>query len=281
MPKLTVPELIALKGHRPISWMTAYDYIQAQLVEAANIDVILVGDSLGMTTLGFDTTLPVTMDHMVHHSLAVRRGAPHTMMVVDLPFLSFATPADALRHGGRLIQETAADGVKLEGGSAVVPAVEALVKESIPVIGHLGLTPQSVHRMGGYKVQARSAHTIHQLLDDAKRLTDAGVAALVLEGIPDRVATFVTDAITVPTIGIGAGKGCDGQVLVFHDCLGLSSGYPKFARPFADLRTVIVDGLTQYREAVESRSFPNDQESYHVTEREWEHFLALTDDHTP
>lgn len=281
MPKLTMPELIALKGQRPISWMTAYDYIQAQLVEAAEIDVILVGDSLGMTTLGFNTTLPVTMDHMVHHSAAVRRGAPVTMMIVDLPFLSFTTPTDALRHSGRLIQESLADGVKLEGGTTIIPVVQALVRESIPVVGHLGLTPQSVHRMGGYKVQARSAHAIYQLVEDAKRLSDAGVGAIVLEGIPDRVATYVTEVVSVPTIGIGAGAGCDGQVLVFHDCLGLSSGYPKFARPFADLRTTIVDGLSKFRQEVEARSFPNHQETYHVTDREWNQFMALTDDPTP
>lgn len=275
MAKLTIPELIKLKGQRPISWMTAYDFIQGQLVQAAGIDVILVGDSLGMTTLGFDTTLPVTMDHMVHHSAAVRRGAPDTLMIVDLPFLSYSEPSQALRNAGRIMQQALGDGVKVEGGRAILPVVDALIKESIPVIGHLGLTPQSVHRMGGYKVQARSAETISHLVSDARELADHGVGAIVLEGIPDRVAQYVTQTIDIPTIGIGAGAGCDGQVLVFHDCLGLSSGYPKFARPFEDLRARIIEGLTQYRTQVENRSFPTDQESYHVTDREWQEFLSF------
>ncbi len=281
MAKLTIPDMINLKGQRPISWMTAYDFVQGQLVAAAGIDVILVGDSLGMTTLGFNTTLPVTIDHMVHHSAAVRRGAPDTLMIVDLPFLTYTEPGQALRNAGRVMQETLADGVKLEGGQAILPVVDALIKESIPVIGHLGLTPQSVHRMGGYKVQARSAEAIKVLVDDSRQLTEHGVSAIVLEGIPDRVAQYVTKEISVPTVGIGAGAGCDGQVLVFHDCLGLSSGYPKFARPFEDLRSRIIDGLSEYRVQVEARTFPNDQESYHVTDHEWAEFLSLVESTSP
>ncbi|MDA8195026.1 MAG: 3-methyl-2-oxobutanoate hydroxymethyltransferase [Thermaerobacter sp.] len=271
---LTIPGLKARKGGIPLTWITAYDVLQAQVAEASQVDVILVGDSLGMTTLGYSTTLPVTVDDMIHHARAVRRGAPNTMMVVDLPFMSYALQADAVHAAGRVMQETEADAVKLEGGREVLATVEHLVAFGIPVVGHLGLTPQSVHEMGGYKVQAKTADTIRILLQEAGALTAAGICALVLEGIPDRVAAEVTNSLPIPTIGIGAGPGVDGQVLVFHDCLGLSTAYPKFVRPFAQVRTAMTNGLTAYREAVQQRHFPGPDQSYQIADAEWERHLA-------
>lgn len=274
---LTAPQLRALKGTRPSTWITAYDVVQAQVAEEAAIDVILVGDSLGMTTLGYDSTIPVTLDDMVHHAAMVRRGAPHTMMIVDLPYLTYHNPDTALANAGRIMQQTLANGVKLEGGRSILPVVDALIQEKIPVIGHLGLTPQSVHTMGGYKVQAKSSSAIGQLLEDARSLSDHGVSAIVLEGIPDRVAAYVTAHIEAPTIGIGAGAGVDGQVLVFHDCLGITRSLPKFARPFAEVRQAMISGLLAYRGSVQDGSFPADKESYHVPDAEWDKFLREQD----
>ncbi len=270
---LTAPEIRALKGQRPLVWMTAYDVIQAQVSEEAGIDVILVGDSLGMTTMGYDSTIPVTLSDMIHHATMVRRGAPHTMMIVDFPFLTYPDVPTALTNARRIMQESLANGVKLEGGHDVIPVVDALIKEKVPVIGHLGLTPQSVHVMGGYKVQAKTSESIARLIRDAEELSAHGVTAIVLEGIPDRVARFVTDHIDTPTIGIGAGPHVDGQVLVFHDCLGLSPHVPKFARPFADIRNIMIQGLQDYRQAVMDHSFPHNSETYHITDNAWNHFL--------
>ncbi|AUW94177.1 3-methyl-2-oxobutanoate hydroxymethyltransferase [Sulfobacillus thermotolerans] len=270
---LTAPQLRSLKGTRPITWITAYDVVQAQVAEEAAIDVILVGDSLGMTTLGYESTIPVTLDDMLRHAAMVRRGAPHTMMIVDLPYLTYYNKDIALASAGRIMQQTLANGVKLEGGQAILPVVDALIQEKIPVIGHLGLTPQSVHTMGGYKVQAKSSSAIEELVQDAQALSEHGVSAIVLEGIPDRVAAYVTAHIEAPTIGIGAGPDVDGQVLVFHDCLGLSSSLPKFARPFADIRHAMIAGLQSYRDSVINRTFPQDAESYHLPDSEWEKFI--------
>jgi len=270
--KLTAPDLRRQKGGTPLVWLTAYDFPGAQLAEEAGVDVILVGDSVGTTVLGYPSTIPVTMDDMVYHAKMVRRGAPHTMMIVDLPFLSYVTPEIALQNAGRLMQEALADGVKLEGGRSILPVIDALVQHEIPVVGHLGLTPQSIHRMGGYRVQARTADAIEALVDDAQALADHGIIALVLEGIPDRVAQYVTESIPVPTIGIGAGHQTDGQVLVFHDCLGLSSSYPKFAKPFAHVRQAMLEGITQYRREVTERQFPDETHSYHVPDKEWQEF---------
>jgi 3-methyl-2-oxobutanoate hydroxymethyltransferase len=266
-------EIRALKGVRRQTWITAYDHPQAAMAEASGIDVILVGDSLGMTTLGYANTLPVTLEDMIHHASAVRRGAPNSCVIVDMPFLTYTTPLEAVAHAGRIIQHCQVEGVKLEGGRRIAAQVEALVNEAIPVIGHLGLTPQSVHRFGGYRVQARQAEAIATLIEDAERLCEAGVSAIVLEGIPDRVASYVTDRIPVHTIGIGAGRGTDGQVLVFHDCVGLSERVPKFVSPFAQARATIVEGLTRYRDAVLTGSFPDDAHSYHLSEQEWERFV--------
>lgn len=275
--RMTAQKLKELKGQTPLVWLTAYDFPGAQLAQDADVDVILVGDSLGTTVMGYDSTIPVTLDDMVYHARMVRRGAPDTMMVVDLPFLTYADGPTALASGGRLMQETLADAVKLEGGRRVLSAVDALVSHDIPVVGHVGLTPQSIHAMGGYKVQARSHQAIQSLIDDARALSDHGIAALVLEGIPDRVAAYVTEIVPVPTIGIGAGGQTDGQVLVFHDCLGLSSRYPKFAKPFAELRQAALTGISQYGTEVRSRTFPDDSHSYHVTDKEWDAFWSEQD----
>lgn len=277
--RMTAQKLKAAKGQEPLVWLTAYDFTQAQLAEEAGVDVILVGDSVGTTVMGYDSTLPVTLDDMVYHARLVRRGAPHTMVVVDLPFLTYTNAEKALASGGRLMQEALADAVKLEGGRRVLDAVDALVANDIPVIGHLGLTPQSVHSMGGYRVQARTQSSMQALLNDARALADHGIAALVLEGIPDRVAAYVTDQVAIPTIGIGAGSSTDGQVLVFHDCLGLSSRYPKFAKPFADVRQTILTGLEQFGTEVRSRAFPDDEHSYHVTDKEWDAFWSQQQGH--
>ncbi len=270
--KMTAQKLIQSKGQEPTVWLTAYDYTQARLAQDAGIDVILVGDSVGTTVMGYDSTLPVTLDDMVYHARLARRGAPDTMLVVDLPFLTFSSADKALASGGRFMQEALADAVKLEGGRRVLDAVDALVQHDIPVVGHLGLTPQSVHSMGGYKVQARTHDAIASLIEDAQALDDHGICALVLEGIPDRVAQYVTQSVSIPTIGIGAGSATDGQVLVFHDALGLSSRYPKFAKPFAELRNLALRGLAQYIDEVRTRSFPDDSHSYHVTDKEWDAF---------
>jgi 3-methyl-2-oxobutanoate hydroxymethyltransferase len=275
--RMTAQKLKESKGGTPSVWLTAYDFPMAQAAQEAGVDVILVGDSLGTTVMGYESTIPVTLDDMVYHARMVRRGAPDTMMVVDLPFLTFTTADTALKSGGRVMQETLADGVKLEGGRRVLDAVDALVGHDIPVIGHLGLTPQSVHAMGGYKVQARTHKAIQDLVDDARALADHGIAALVLEGIPDRVAAYVTEVVPIPTIGIGAGNQTDGQVLVYHDCLGLSSRYPKFAKPFAELRQATVAGINQFGSEVRTRAFPDDSHSYHITDKEWDAFWKEQD----
>ncbi|MCL5116473.1 MAG: 3-methyl-2-oxobutanoate hydroxymethyltransferase [Firmicutes bacterium] len=270
--RLTAQKLKSLKGQTPLVWITAYDFSQAQLVEEAGVDVVLVGDSVGTTVMGYESTIPVTLDNMLYHAQMVRRGAPNTMMAVDLPFLTYTTPDEALRSAGRLMQQAMADAVKLEGGRKILAEVDALIRHDIPVVGHIGLTPQSLHSMGGYRVQARTQNSIQLLVDDARALCDHGVCSIVLEGIPDRVAQYVTEVVTVPTIGIGAGNQTDGQVMVFYDCLGLTSRYPKFAKPFADLRGSILQGLSQYQAEVQSRAFPDDEHSYHVPDKEWEAF---------
>jgi 3-methyl-2-oxobutanoate hydroxymethyltransferase len=269
----TVQDLRGLKSERPQVWITAYDFFQAALAQSTAMDAILVGDSLGMTMLGYANTLPVTLDDMIYHARVVRRGAPDTAMIVDLPFLTYATVDACVSNAGRIMQASQADAVKIEGGERLAESVAKLVAEGIPVIGHLGLTPQSVHTMGGYRVQARTETAIETLLQDAASLQDAGISALVLEGIPDRVAQVVTDRLAIPTIGIGAGVATNGQVLVFHDCLGLSERLPKFAQPFADGRHVLAEGLQAYRKAVLDQTFPDSEHAYHLSDKVWERVL--------
>ena len=263
--RVTAPDLAARKrrGER-LTMLTAYDTPTARILDEAGCDVILVGDSLGMVVLGRDTTLPVTMDEMIHHTAAVTRGVGSALVVGDMPFLSYhTTPADAVRNAGRFVQEGGAAAVKLEGGRSRLAAIRAVLDAEIPVMGHLGLTPQSFHRLGGFRVQGKTAEAAHDLMEDARALADAGVFALVLEGIPAELARAVTREVRCPTFGIGAGPDCDGQVLVLHDLLGLTfQPTPRFARRYADLRAVIGDAVGRYLDDVRSGGFPSREEAY-------------------
>ncbi len=267
--RITVPDLRARKGGEPIVMLTAYDAPTARLVDAAGADVILVGDSLGMVVLGHENTLGVDLDDMVRHTAAVARTHPRALIVADMPYLTYHTgPRDAVLAAGRLVREAGAEAVKLEGGARRVPVIEALIDAEIPVMGHLGLTPQSLHMMGGFRVQARAVEAVERLLEDARALAVAGVFSLVLEGVPADVARLVTAEVPVPTIGIGAGAGCDGQVLVLHDVLGLTDGpAPRFVRRYADLQSVAVEALRRFAEDVRSGAFPAREESYRLPRR--------------
>ena len=263
--KVTVPRVVAKKAAgEKITMVTAYDYPAARLVDRAGVDIILVGDSLGMVVLGYEDTTKVTMDEMLHHSQAVARARPRALVVGDMPFGTFqASPDDAVRNAVRFVQEGGAEAVKLEGGQAVASAAASIVAAGIPVMGHIGLTPQSVHALGGYRVQGRTSEAESQLLRDAASLEAAGVFAVVLEGIPLKLGRRITEALRVPTIGIGAGPYCDGQVLVLHDLLGFFDGFaPKFAKPYADLNTVIVEAVERFRADVEAGAFPDREHSY-------------------
>jgi 3-methyl-2-oxobutanoate hydroxymethyltransferase len=262
---VTAPDLAARKrrGER-LTMLTAYDTPTARILDEAGCDVILVGDSVGMVVLGRDTTLPVTLDEMIHHTSAVRRGVSRALLVGDMPFLSYHTsPADAVRNAGRFVQDAGAAAVKMEGGRRRLPVVRAVLDAEIPVMGHLGLTPQSFHRLGGFRVQGKSAEAAHELMEDARALADAGVFALVLEGIPADLARAITREVRCPTFGIGAGPDCDGQVLVLHDLLGLTfTPPPRFVRRYADLRRVIGEAVGRYLEDVRDGSFPAAAETY-------------------
>ena len=263
--RFTAPSIRALKADgRRLVCVTAYDYPSARLVSEAGVEILLVGDSLGMVVLGHDSTLPVSMEDMLHHTRAVMRARPRSLVVADMPFMSYQTgPIDALRNAGRLVQEGGADAIKLEGGARVAEAVRAIVEAGIPVMGHLGLTPQSVLAMGGYKVQGRGEDGKARLLREAKLLESCGAFSLVLEGVPRALAKEVTAALSIPTIGIGAGPDCDGQVLVWHDLLGLWFGKPaKFVRRYADLGAAAADGLKRFSDDVRGGTFPTDAESY-------------------
>jgi 3-methyl-2-oxobutanoate hydroxymethyltransferase len=265
--KVTVPALAEMKRQRkPISALTAYDYATARLVDEAGIDFVLVGDSLAMVVLGHENTLAVTVDEMLHHTRAVRRAVRRALVVADMPYGSYhGSISDAVANSVRFIKEAGAEAVKIEGPR--VELVRTLTEAEVQVIGHLGLTPQSVHRMGGYRVQARTPETVRRLQADARALAEAGVGAIVLEGVPREVAEAITAELTVPTIGIGAGPGCDGQILVFHDLVGLTfAPAAKFVRRYADLGSAIHTAVERYREDVEHRAFPSDEESYHLGE---------------
>jgi 3-methyl-2-oxobutanoate hydroxymethyltransferase len=264
--KITVPAIQARKYHKKITMVTAYDASMAQIVDRAGVDVLLVGDSLGTTVLGFDDTLPVTVDMIVHHSAAVARAKPASLIVADMPWLSYhISLEETVRNAGRLIREGKAEAVKIEGGRKRLPVVEALLAAEIPVMGHLGLTPQSIHAMGGHRVQGKDLDAALTLISDAHALAQAGIFALVLEGIPDTLAEIITREIPIPTIGIGAGIHCDGQVLVFHDLLGLTTGHlPKFVRQYATLADIAVEALQHYCTDVQTGSFPADSETYHA-----------------
>lgn len=263
--RVTVTKLREMKrkGQR-IVMLTAYDYPTARLLDQAGVDVLLVGDSLGMVVLGYESTLPVTLEDILHHTRPVVRAAERALVVADMPFMTFqVSPEEALRNAGRLLQEAGAHAVKLEGGRDVAPTVARLVQAGIPVMGHLGFTPQSVHAIGGYRVQARTEEAARRLLEDAQALAEAGAFAIVLEMVPQQVARLVTERVPVPTIGIGAGAGCDGQVLVVHDLLGLyMKPSPRFARRYANLAEVIQAAVAQYAADVREGTFPGPEHSF-------------------
>jgi 3-methyl-2-oxobutanoate hydroxymethyltransferase len=262
--KITVPELIRRKGGEKIAVLTAYDATMARLLDAGGADVLLVGDSLGMVVQGLSNTLPVTLDEMAYHCRAVSRGAERAHVVCDLPFMSFQVSSEeALRAAGRLVKEGGAEAVKLEGGASVVEAVRRIVEAGIPVMGHIGLQPQSVHRMGGFKVQGKTQADQDRLIADAKALDRAGVYAIVIEGVPSDLAGAITSAVSVPTIGIGAGPQCDGQVLVCYDLFGMFGElHPKFVRHYAELGKAMVEATTQYVSDVRGGKFPSAAESF-------------------
>lgn len=247
-----------------IVMITAYDATMARLVDAAGVDVILVGDSLGMVVQGHDSTLPVTLDHVVYHCANVARGAKRAHLVGDMPFLTYqVTAEDALRAAGRLVQEGSVQSVKLEGGRSVVPAIERIVAAGIPVVGHVGLTPQSVHAMGGYRVQGRTQAARERLLDDARAVEEAGAFMVVLEGIPSDAAQEITANLSIPTIGIGAGVHCDGQVLVSNDVLGMDLSFePRFVKRYATLETTVVEAVQAYASEVRQAVFPDPEHSF-------------------
>jgi 3-methyl-2-oxobutanoate hydroxymethyltransferase len=250
--------------------LTAYDYPMALLEDQAGIEIILVGDSLGMTVLGYENTLPVTMDEMVHHVRAVTRGAKYALIIGDMPFMSYNTSeTDASLNAGRIMKEGGVDAVKLEGGVGVKEIVKAIVKAGIPVMGHIGLTPQTISMLGGFKVQGKDAEVAQKIIDDALQLEDAGAFSVTLEAIPALIAKRITERLTVPTIGIGAGVHCDGQVLVVHDMLGLFDRFtPKFAKRYVNMSELMLKVFESYREEVAKGAFPTDQHSFHIDEKE-------------
>ncbi|MCG9968289.1 3-methyl-2-oxobutanoate hydroxymethyltransferase [Pelotomaculum terephthalicicum JT] len=253
---------------RPITVLTAYDFPMAKIVDEAGIDIILVGDSMGNVVLGYDSTIPVTMDDMVHHVKAVCRGARRAMIVADMPFLSYqASEEEAVRNAGRFLKEAGAQAVKLEGGAEVVGVVRKIVNAGIPVMGHLGLTPQSINQLGGFKVQGKDERVAKKMIADAKALEEAGVFSVVLECVPAPLAKLITESIGVATIGIGASPYCDGQVLVIHDILGLYPGFtPKFVKQYANLHEQAAAAVKQYKEEVEARAFPAPEHCFGMSE---------------
>ncbi len=265
MPRVTINDLIAKKSQgKRIAMLTAYDFPFARIMDEAGVDAILVGDSLAMVVQGLENTLPVTMDEMIYHTRIVSRAAQNSMVIGDMPYMSYQISVeDAVRNAGRFIKEGGAQAVKLEGGSELTEHIRAMLRAEIPVMAHIGLTPQAVHRMGGYKVQGKSDEARRKLMDEARAVEDAGAFALVLEAIPMDLAAEITKALTIPTIGIGAGPHCDGQVLVMHDILGLFDRFtPKFVRKYANLKQPALDAVRAYIKDVEDGNFPSEGESF-------------------
>ncbi len=257
---------MAKEEGRKISMLTAYDYSTAKLMDEAGIDAILVGDSLGNTILGYEDTVSVTMEDMIHHGAAVARGTSKTMVVIDMPFMSYQTNEyDALVNAGRLMKEGRAGAVKLEGGKSVCPQIKAITSAGIPVMAHLGLTPQSINAFGGNRVQGKNEETARKIIEDAMAVQEAGAFAVVLECIPAKLATLITEKLAIPTIGIGAGNGCDGQVLVYQDMLGMFSDYiPKFAKKFADAGTVMKSAFADYIKEVSEGTYPAEEHTFKI-----------------
>ncbi len=263
--RITIPSLLERKKTgRKITALTCYDYTMARLLDDTDLDVVLVGDSLGMVSLGYDTTLPVTMDEMIHHTRAVRRGITHALVVGDMPFMSYqVSNEETIRNAGRFIQEGGAEAIKMEGGGRIIDRVQAVVNAGISVMGHIGLTPQSVHQFGGYRVQGKGAYDSRQIKRDAVLLQKAGVFSIVLEGMPAELAAEITAEVEVPTIGIGAGAECDGQILVTQDMLGMNQDLsPKFVKRFAEVGQIIQKAATDYVKEVREGSFPDLDHSY-------------------
>lgn len=269
--KITLSDLLNKKRDgKKITMLTAYDHPTAKLIDDAGIDSILVGDSLGMVALGYESTVPVTMDEMIHHAKAVRRGTKYAFLIGDMPFLSYQVSAeDAVRNAGRFMKEAGCDAVKLEGGIEVLDAVKAIVRAGIPVLGHLGLTPQTVSKLGGYKIQGKDAEQARKILEDALLLEDAGCFGIVLECVPGQVGKLITEKLKIPSISCGAGPYCDGQVLVTNDMLGLFDRFvPKFVKQYAKLSTLITSAVNNYKEDVLSGVFPGKEHSFVIKEEE-------------
>ncbi|MCD8390681.1 MAG: 3-methyl-2-oxobutanoate hydroxymethyltransferase [Firmicutes bacterium] len=265
--KFTVNSFAAAKENgEKITMLTAYDYTTAKIEDESGIDSILVGDSLGMVMLGYEDTLAVTVDDMIHHAKAVRRGAKNALVVVDMPFMSYQTSVyDAVKNAGRIIKETGADAVKLEGGVKFREHIRAIVDASIPVMGHIGMTPQSVNAFGGFKVQGKTYERASKVLADAKAVEDAGAFAVVLECVPDKLSAYITEQLNIPTIGIGAGGKCDGQVLVYQDALAMYGDFtPKFAKTFADVGAAMRGGIEGYIKEVKSSAFPSAEHTFKI-----------------
>ncbi|MBR1724805.1 MAG: 3-methyl-2-oxobutanoate hydroxymethyltransferase [Ruminococcus sp.] len=265
--KNTAATLMAQKqSGEKITMLTAYDYTTARIEDECGVNAILIGDSLGMVMLGYENTLPVTMEDMIHHTAAVARGAQNAFVVADMPFMSYQTGVrDAVINAGRLVKEGGAHAVKLEGGAAVCEQIRAIVDASIPVVAHLGLTPQSVNAFGGFKVQGKTLERAQELIDDALKIQEAGACAVVLECVPAKLAEIITEKLTIPTIGIGAGAGCDGQVLVYQDMLGLTTGHtPKFAKRFAEAGALMREGFKAYIEETQAGTFPAQEHTFKI-----------------
>jgi 3-methyl-2-oxobutanoate hydroxymethyltransferase len=278
--KVTVRDFQRKKDARePITMLTAHDYPTALALDRAGLDSILVGDSLAMVALGHETTLPVTMDEMLHHCRAVARGANRALLIGDMPFLSYqVSPAEAVRNAGRFLQEAGMDAVKLEGGREMLPAIQAILEAGIPVLGHLGLTPQSVRKLGGMRLQGRTAESARRILEDALLLQETGCFAIVLESIPAGLAGLITKRLAIPTIGIGAGSGCDGQVLVTSDLLGLFDRFtPRFVKQYANLLGEMDRAFREYQADVAARSFPAAEHAVEMDPREWEDLQSMLD----
>ncbi len=271
--KVTIHTLMEKKARgEKITFLTAYDYPTAAIEDEVGIDLILVGDSMGMCVYGFDSTLPVTMDMMVNHSKAVRKGAPNSFVIGDMPYMSYQISTEqAVTNAGRLMQECGVDGVKLEGGLEMVDRIEAITKAGIPVMGHLGLTPQSASMLGGFKAQGKNVDAALKLMEEAKALEEAGCVSILLEAIPAEVAQLITERASIPILGIGAGPYCDGQVLVVHDLLGFFGGHvAKFVKQYANMNEIIEKALTEYKAEVESGAFPAPEHCYKIKEEELE-----------